>query len=189
MINSTLIKTDNKTKADLEFLLNSIYLLPQWEKIKEFVLQKKSFWNEKSMKVDLYRKFSSKNMIEKYSVRTENDKSVATMDLKVYKDSVYIISIDIDEVLFVSEILEKLIQTSIEKALFNTTDKEVKINVSFPLIKQHKIRHLLEDFGFAPEENQSKYEIEMFGETYFIRADKSDFWAQKIKENQILINE
>ena len=188
MINSTLIKTENKSKADLEYLLNSIYLLPNWEKIKDFDFSQRVFFRLKHLNTHLYRKFSSKNMIEKYAIRTDDDNTIASMDLKVYKDSVYIISIDVDDDLYKNQIIEKLIQISIEKSLYNTTNKEVKINISFPFVKRHKVKHILESFGFTADENQSKYEINMFGETYVINAEKSAFWNQKIKSNRILIN-
>ncbi|MBE7705033.1 MAG: hypothetical protein E7Z90_04380 [Cyanobacteria bacterium SIG29] len=188
MIN-TLIKKSNKPKVDLDSLLNNMYLLPQWEKIESFSLQQKSFFVRKFVNVDLFRKFSSKNMLEKYSLRLEDDVVVGTMDLKVYKDSVYIINVDSSCSSSFEQIFTKLIQVAVEKALYNTTEKEVKINLSYSLIKQNKMKRLLSTFDFVSEKEQSSYEKELFGETYILKAEESIFWQKQIKLHPILINE
>ena len=185
MIN-TLIRTENKSKVDFENIVNSIYLLPQWEKIKEFSVQQKRFFIRKSFNVNLYRKFSSKNMLEKYSLRLDNDNDIASMDLKVYKDSVYIISIDSS--LSSDEVVNKLVQVAVEKSLYNTTDKEVKINLSYSLLKQNKMKKVLSSLGFVAEVGQSQYEKELFGETYILNVEDSIFWQKQIKQMPILIN-
>lgn len=187
MIN-TLIKTNDKSKQDLDNLLNSIYLLPQWEKIKEFSLQQRKFFVRKSFNVNLYRKFSSKNMLEKYSLRLADEQVVGSMDLKVYKDSVYIINIDAYTSSTFEQVITKLVQVAIEKSLYNTSEKEVKINLSYSLIKQNRMKRLLSGLGFAPEAEQSAYEKELFGETYTLKADESAFWQKQIKQLSILIN-
>ncbi len=186
MIN-TLIRTENKSKVDLDNIINSIYLLPQWEKIKEFSVQQKRLFIRKSFNVNLFRKFSSKNMLEKYSVRLDNDNVIASMDLKVYKDSVYIIDIDSLSSSF-EEVVNKLVQVAVEKSLYNTTEKEVKMNISYSLLKQNKMKRILTSLGFVAEENQSEYEKELFGETYILNADSSIFWQKQIKQMPILIN-
>ena len=187
MIN-TIIKTNLKSKPDLDNLLNNIYLLPQWEKIKEFSLLKKRFFMQKSFNVNLYRKFSSKNMLEKYSIRVGEEKVIGSMDLKVYKDSVYIINIDANSLDTFEQIIKKLVHVAVEKALYNTTEKEIKINLSFPLIKQNKMKRILTVLGFVSEAEQSKYEKELFGETYLLKVENSDFWRNEIKQMPILIN-
>ena len=187
MIN-TIIKTNLKSKPDLDNLLNNIYLLPQWEKIKEFALLEKWFFIQKSINVNLFRKFSSKNMLEKYSVRIGEENVIGSMDLKVYKDSVYIINIDAKSLNMFEQVIEKLVQVAVEKALYNTSEKEIKVNLSFPLIKQNKMRRILTSLGFIPEEAQSKYEKELFGETYSLKAENSVFWQKQIKQMSILIN-
>lgn len=187
MIN-TLTRTSEKSKIDLDNLVSNIYLLPQWEKIKEFSLQRKHFFFSKSYSVDLYRKFSLKNMLEKYSLRLSNDNVIASMDLKVYKDSVYIISLDTDFNGSTEQIITKLIQVAVEKALYNTTEKEIKINLSCSLIKQNKMRKVLLSLGFIQEEEQSQFEKELFGETFYLKAQDSVFWQKQIKQMSILIN-
>lgn len=187
MIN-TLIRTENKSRVDFENIVNSIYLLPQWEKIKEFSVQQKRFFIRKSFNVKLYRKFSSKNMLEKYSLRLDNDNVIASMDLKVYKDSVYIINVDSSSSSFFEEVVNKLVQVAVEKSLYNTTDKEVKINLSYSLLKQNKMKKVLSSFGFVAEAGQSQYEKELFGETYILNAEDSIFWQKQIKQMPILIN-
>ncbi len=187
MIN-TLIRTEQKSKVDIDSIVNSIYLLPQWEKIKEFAVQQKKLFFRKSFNVNLYRKFSSKNMLEKYSIRLDNDNVLASMDLKVYKDSVYIIDIDISTSSSFEEIVNKLIQVAVEKSLYNTTEKEVKMNLSYSLLKQNKMRRILTSLGFVPEIEQSQYEKELFGETYILKVDSSIFWQKQIKQMPILIN-
>lgn len=187
MIN-TLIRTNETSKADLDNLISNIYLLPQWEKIKEFSLLRKQFFFSKAYSVYLFRKFSSKNMLEKYSLRLSNDNVVASMDLKVYKDSVYIINLDANMSGSSEQIITKLVQVAVEKALYNTTDKEVKINLACSLIKQNKMRKTLLSLGFVAEEEQSKYEKELFGETFSLKAQDSAFWQKQIKQMSILIN-
>lgn len=187
MIN-TLTRTSEKSKADLDNLISNIYLLPQWEKIKEFSLHRQCFFFSKSYRVDLFRKFSSKNMLEKYSLRLSNDNVVGFMDLKVYKDSVYIISLDTDFNGSTEEIITKLVQVAVEKSLYNTTDKEVKINLSCSLIKQNRIKKVLLSLGFIQEEEQSKFEKDLFGEVFSLKAQESVFWQKQIKQMPILIN-
>lgn len=188
MITTTLIKPQVKNKLSIQDLFDGVYLLPNWEKIKEFSLSKKSFFRFNSFNVQLFRKFSSKNMVEKYSIRVGEEKVLASMDLKVYKDSVYIINIDAQTSNYYNQAIEKLLQIAIEKALYNTSDKEVKINLSGNLIKQKRLKNILENSEFVLEENQSKYEVDMFGQTYFIKAENSQLWQNTIKKMPILIN-
>ena len=187
MIN-TIIKPNLKSKHDLDNILDSIYLLPQWEKIKEFSLFEKRFFFRRAFNVSLFRKFSSKNMLEKYSIRVGEENVIASMDLKVYKDSVYIINIDAYSLNSFEQTITKLVQVAVEKALYNTTDKEVKINLSLPLIKQNKMRRILLSLGFEAELEQSQYEKELFGETFSLKAENSVFWQKQIKQLSILIN-
>ena len=186
MIN-TLIKHNDKINNNLKHILDNIYLLPNWEKINSFTFSEKNFFLNKSKKFDLYRKFSSKNMLEKYEIRTLNDNVSAKIDLKVYKDSVYIINIDIETLNFADNIIKKLVQISAEKALYNTSNKQVKINLSLPLFKKNKIKQILLNLGFVSEV-QSKYEKKMFGETLTLNVEKSVLLQKQIKQNPILIN-
>lgn len=187
MIN-TLIKHNNKTEHNFKHILDNIYLLPNWEKINGFLLFEKKLFFNKSCNFDLYRKFSSKNMLEKYEIRTSENQSNAKMDIKVYKDSVYIIDIDSDNSKFFEKLITKLVQISAEKALYNTSEKEVKINLALPLFKQKKFKQLLINLDFVPEESQSKYEKEMFGEILTLNVEKSTYWQKSIKQMPILIN-
>lgn len=187
MIN-TLVKHKNKANIAVNNILSDIYLLPNWEKIKEFSFTGRSFFNKKSFKAQLYRKFSSKHMIEKYSMRTGEENEIAKMDLKVYKDCVYIINLDCDFKTSFNSVLETLIQVAVEKGLYNTENKEVKINLLMPVLKRNAVKRILIQNGFMPEGNQSKYEKEMFGETYFIKAEKSLDWKKRINHLPILIN-
>lgn len=187
MIN-TIEKINHKSKPDFDHLLSNIYLLPHWEKIKEFTLQENRFFMKKAYSVNLFRKFSSKNMLEKYSLRSGDEKVIGLLDLKVYKDSVYIINIDSYSSSWFEEAVRKLIQIAVEKALYHTSNKEVKINLAYSLLKQNKMKRILVSLGFKPESEQSKYEKEMFGETYTLNVEGSEFWQKKIKQMPILIN-
>ncbi len=188
MINS-LINKDNKSKLSAENLINEIYLLPKWEKIKTFsIIQKKLFFITNSSDFNLYRKFSSKNMLEKYTIKTGDEKVCALMDLKIYKDCVYIINFDIKSLLYFDELAEKLLQTAVEKALYNTTEEEVKINLTQSLIIKSKLKKILIKSEFFPEENQSNYEKNMFGETFCIKVTNNSIWQKKIKQMPVLIN-
>ena len=188
MINSLLNK-DNKSKLSAQNIINEVYLIQKWEKIKNFCFtQKKFFFVNNSSEFDLYRKFSSRNMLEKYIIKYKDEKYCAAMDLKIYKDCVYIINLDIKSLIFFDNIAEKLLQTAIEKALYNTTEKEVKINLTQSLIIKSKLRKILARNEFIPEENQSDYEKNMFGETFSIKVTNNSIWQKRIKQLPILIN-
>lgn len=188
MITTTLIKPQVNKKINIDELFDGIYLLPNWEMIKEFSLSKKGLFGLKVFNVQLFRKFSSKNMVEKYSIRVDDDKVIASMDLKVYKDSVYIININAQTSNYYNQAIEKLLQVAVEKALYNTSNKEVRINLFGNLIEQKRMKNILENKGFSAEENQSKYEVEMFGQTFFLDIENSISWHKTIKQMPILIN-
>ena len=185
----TVIKNDNKKDLLLENILNDIYLLPKWEMIKSFSLTEKHlFFHKKILNVNLFRKFSSKHLLEKYCIKAENDNILARMDLKVYKDSVYIINLEINSALNFERLMEFLLQAAIEKALYNTTKKEVVYNFTSNLITGGRIRKLLINNEFIPADNQSSYEKNMFGEIFSIKADSDSLWMKKIRQMPILIN-
>ena len=199
----TIIKNDNKHKLSVEDLLNEVYLLPKWEKIKTFSLTQKRFLfgiksfnvnvfrkfsSKNQFNVNVFRKFSSKNQLEKYSIRTDDEKILANMDLKVYKDSVYIINLNFDSQTNFEPLIDKMLQIAIEKALYNTSDKKVIFNLTSGMLIKNKIRKILIANEFKQEENQSSYEKEMFGETFCIDIDNSSVWMKKIKQMPILIN-
>ena len=110
------------------------------------------------------------------------------MDLKIYKDSVYIINLDIESQTNFEQLTERLLQVAIEKALYNTTEKEVVMNLTAGLIVKNRIRKALLNNGFTSAENQSSYEKEMFGETFSIRVSEDSNWMRTIKQMPILIN-
>lgn len=187
MINT--IVNNNKQKLSLDNILNDIYLLPKWEMIKSFALtQKKFFIKAKSVNVNLFRKFSSKNLLEKYSLRNEDGISYANMTLKVYKDCLYIIDLDIENNLNFAQITEKLLQVAIEKALYNTENKEVFINLPSGLISKNRLKKILLLNGFSQELNQTDYEKDMFGETFSMKIENNSSWVKTIKQMPILIN-
>ena len=136
----------------------------------------------------MFRKFSSKNLLEKYSIRTKNDKVLASMDLKIYKDSVYIINLNIDAKIHFDPIAKKMVQVAVEKALYNTTEKEVVINIDSGLLVNHRIKKFLINNEFIKEETQSNYEKELFGETYSLKIQNNSIWTQRIKQLSFLIN-
>lgn len=186
MIN-TLAKNNYKTKLSMENFPQEVFLLPKWEKIKSFSVIKNRFLFTKSvLKYDLYRRFSAKNSLEKYSVRLKDNKIIANMDLKIYKDCVYIINFSNKN--FEEEALEKLLQTAVEKALYNTEAKEVYFNLSLDYAKRNKLKKILINNEFEIVSNQSNYEKQMFGELFKLDASINKYWADKIKQMPILIN-
>ncbi len=186
MIN-TILKHNNKSKISIDNIAQEILFVPQWEKIKSFMISKNIFLFDKSIvKVDLYRKFSSKHGIEKYALKYDDNKIIASMDLKIYKDSVYIINLDIKTI--TEEAIDKLLQAAVEKALYNTTEKEVFINLSQDISKKNRIRKILLNSQFETEQNQSEYEKKLFGETFKLKAENNQYWQKKIKQIPILIN-
>ena len=185
----TIIKNDKKYKLSVEDLLNEVYLLPKWEKIKTFSLTQKRFlFGLRSFDVNVFRKFSSKNQLEKYSIRTEDEKILANMDLKVYKDSVYIINLNFDSQIKFEPLIDKMLQIAIEKALYNTSERKVIFNLTSSLMLRNKIKKILIANEFQKEEEQSKYEEEMFGETFYYTVENNSSWMKRIKQMPILIN-
>ncbi len=81
-----------------------------------------------------------------------------------------------------------LLQTAIEKAIYNTTEKELKINLTFPSSENSKIKKTLLLNEFKSEENQSEYEKQMFGETFDFKLTQTSSWNSKIKLMPILVN-
>ena len=190
MINS-LIKHENKNnnRINVDNLLNDVFLLPKWEMIKSFSITEMNFLFKKStLNLQLYRKFSSKNQLEKYSIRTEDDKVLASMDLRIYKDSVYIINIDMNSKMYFDKIAEKIIQVAVEKALYNTTEQEVVFNLQSGLLQNHRIKKFLCNNEFIVEEAQSEYEKELFGETLVLKLQNNSNWMKRIKQFPFLIN-
>lgn len=190
MVN-TVIKSEKKEQhyISLDNLLNDIYLLPNWEKIKEVSMEEKRFFFiKKSVQANLFRKFSVKNSVEKYSLRDNNDNVLANVDLRVYKDSVYIINMHYETKSNFEQITNILLQVAAEKALYNTTNKQLKINLSFPATIKNKLKKMMLLSDFIQEAEQSQYEIDMFGEVLVLDVDSSSFWQKKIKQMNILIN-
>ena len=113
---------------------------------------------------------------------------MASMDLKVYKDSVYIINIDINSKFNFDKIAKKMIQVAVEKALYNTSEKEVVANIPSSLLFNHKIKRCLLNNEFCAEEAQSDYEKDLFGETFTLKIGNKSKWMRRIKRFQFLIN-
>ena len=153
MIN-TILKTDKKNSdlLSIESMLDGVYLLPKWEKIKNIVLFKKRFLMPVQLiNSQLFRKFSSKNNIEKYCLKDNNNNVLASVDLRVYKDCVYIINLNVSANSVFSGALNIMLQTAVEKALYNTTNKKLNINLEFSSSVNNKIKKILlkEDFLYS----------------------------------------
>ncbi len=188
MINTIEIK-NNKNKFLVENLKENMYLLPKWEKISTLsVFQNTMFFGKKKFSVNLMRKFSSKNMLEKYMVKSQEGEILANMDLRIYKDCVFVINFNFKNIFNIENIIMNLIQTAIEKALYNTSEQEVKISLTFPLNIRKKLKKLLLSNEFTIDENQSQYEKEMFGEMLYYKVKPFSTWKLRIKQNPILIN-
>ena len=110
------------------------------------------------------------------------------MDLKVYKDSVYIINLNFDSQIKFEPLIDKMLQIAIEKALYNTSERKVIFNLTSGLMLRNKITKILIANEFQKEEEQSRYEKEMFGETFYFTVENNSSWMNKIKQMPILIN-
>lgn len=185
MVNSAAIN-DNKQNQVLGNIANDIYFLPNWEIINSFTVKENYFFFfNKIINVNLLRKFVLKSTLEKYSIRTTDNKALANMDIKLYKDCVYIVSLETDINGKSDSALEKLIHTAMEKAFTDTTEKEVLINISPKQKHKRKIKKMLINNGFKIEENQSDYEKNMFGEIYklYLCADNCN---ENCKEEELV---
>lgn len=189
MVNSAAIN-GNKQNQVLGNIANDIYFLPNWEVVNSFTIKEnKFFFFNKLINVNLLRKFVLKSTLEKYSIRTTDNKTLANMDIKLYKDCVYIVSLETDINGKSDSALEKLIHTAIKKAISDTTEKEVLINISPKQKHKRKIKKILTNNGFQIEENQSDYEKNMFGEIYklYLSTDCC-IENKKEEEQQVLLN-
>ena len=186
MINT--LSTDNKKQQQVVGnIVNDIYLLPSWEILKSFsVTGNRFFFFHQELKVNLLYKFVSESMLEKYSIRTDEGKVLAGMDLMMYKDSVYIVNLEIVSNNCIKGVIEKLLQAAVEKAMYYTSEKQVIINVSSDFKHKNRIKRILTKNHFELEENQRSYEIMLLGETYKLKVETSSFWTERINKMPIL---
>ena len=121
-------------------------------------------------------------------LKDSKEKLLAKMDVKVYKDSLYIISLQIYTRKFFDQVLLALLQVSVEKSMYNTTKKEVYINIQKSFFKSRRLRKAIIANSFIPLNNQSNYEKELFGEAFQLNISNSPSWLNKIKYFQLLTN-
>lgn len=172
MTNSAVIDNNIKTGSDIG-IADRVRFLPQWEIIKEFnIKENKYLFFKKPLKVNLLKKFSEKTLLEKYSVRTLAGAVLADMDIKVYKDSVYIVNFEISAEKSAKSAAEKLLQISAQEAACSGTSKDVFINILPEQKNKKELKKLLLKFGFEAEQNQSACEQKIFGETFRLSFGK-----------------
>ncbi len=188
MINSAAVN-GNKQNQSIGNIVNDIYFFPSWEIVSSFTINlNRFFFFHKIINVNLLRKFALKNMLEKYSIRTMDSKTIAGMDIKLYKDCVYIVNLEINMKLAAVSSVEKLLQTAVEQAISETTDKKVLINISPKQKYKNKIKKILKNNGFEIEENQSDYEKQMFGEIYKLHIEVNNCSKNNEEKMHVLVN-
>lgn len=166
MINSAAINE----KADANSLrraAENLYRLPSWEIADTFTISdKKFFFCTKKHRVNLLKNFSERNMLEKYSIRTIEGRILAEMDLRIYKDSIYIISLEINKNEKSKEALRSLIKTALNRASDDGADKDVFISIMPEQNCRSIVIKQLAACGFSLDETQSSCEKRMFGDMY-----------------------
>lgn len=188
MIN-TIEKNDDKSSISIDKLFQDICSLSRWEVIRTFPIGRHSFFfPAKVYNVNLFRRFSAKNNVEKYMLKDSNEKEVALMDLKIYKDSVYIINFQIMQDKSYDKFALLMLQIAAEKSLYNTTEKEVHINIPSAFFAGLKLRKLITNNCFVSLLNQSDYEKRLFGEAFKLNVENSKQWLEKIEQLPILLN-
>jgi len=188
MINA-ILKSEEKSIKAVEEILQNGCCLSRWEKIKTIsICERKFIFTNKIIDVDLYRKFSVKNGVEKYALKSQDDKVLAVMDLKIYKDSVYIINLQVPVQNNYEKFMQLIIQTAVEKSMYNTTNKEVYINLTDSFFTRNKTKKIITSCGFTALNNQSDYEKNLFGEAFMLKTADSVFWQERIKKLQMLID-
>lgn len=188
MIN-TIEKNEEKSSISIDKLFQDICSLSRWEVIRTFPVGKRScFFPAKVYNVNLFRRFSAKNNVEKYMLKDSNEKEVALMDLKIYKDSVYIINFQIKQDKSYDKFVLLMLQIAAEKALYNTTEKELHINLPVAFFAGLKLRKLITNNGFVSVLNQSDYEKRLFGEAFKLNVGNSTIWNDRIEHLPILLN-
>ena len=88
------------------------------------------------------------------------------MDLRIYKDSIYIISLELNKNEKSKGALDALIKTALNRASEGGADKEVFISIMPEQRCRNKIIKQLTYCGFSPDDNQSSCEKRMFGDMY-----------------------
>lgn len=172
-MNNSLIIDFNSDKQTSGNVISDIFNLPSWEIVKSVKLKQNSFFLfNKELSVNLLHKLYNKNSIDKYSIRTLDGEMLANIDLKIYKDCVYIVNIEINENKKLFSAVDKLIQTAIDLAFYNTSNKEVIINISSDWQYKRKIKKILLSKKFELEKHQSNYEKQMLGELYILKMQK-----------------
>jgi len=167
------VKAENKINGHNAEILESIANVPAWEMIKEFVIKKNHFYFfQKPLKVQLFKKFSEKLMLDKYLIRSCEGRTLANMDLRIYKDSVYIISLEINAGENAPEAAEVLLRTAIERSA-DTSLNEVFINVAQEQKHKGGLKKMLVKNGFVQEKNQSSCEQKIFGEIFKLCTAKT----------------
>ncbi len=180
------IKND-KSVISIEQLFQDTCGISKWEKIRNFSVSMHTFFfQDKTIDIALYRRFSNKNYLEKYFLKDTNGKILAKMDLKTYKDCVYIISIEVFSRRFYEQILLLILQAAVERSMYNTTQKEVNINIPKSLFKNRKLKKFIIENSFIQINSQSNYEKQLFGEAFRLKILNSDLWLNKIKYFQLL---
>jgi|GEM_PF-5485274 len=166
MINLAAINEKTNTNF-LRRAAENLYRLPSWEIADTFTISdKKFFFCRKKHRVNLLKNFSERNMLEKYSIRTIEGRTLADMDLRIYKDSIYIISLEMNNNEKSKEALNALIKTALKRAFDGGADKDVFISI---MPEQHCRNALIKqliNIGFAPDESQNSCEKRMFGDMY-----------------------
>lgn len=183
----TLIKNIEVHSSFGRNMPGNVYLLPKWEKVKTVSCSKSSFFfTKKHYNEHLFKKYSLKNRLEKFEVRNDAGSVDAGMDLKVYKDNVYIINLDVSHRNFNSALII-LLQAAAEKAMYNTTDKKVLINLSLPFSLKLKIKKILKHCGYVASV-QSKYEKELLGEEFVLDLKNTSNLDSLIKSSDYYID-
>lgn len=165
------VKTENKLKLSDKKLISGLYVLPKQEKIKTFYFSRNHlFLFGKPEILDLYKRFSLKNRLEKYSIKDSCGKLIAEMSLKTYKDSVYIIDFNFLSFKKFNQSVNILVEVAKDRAISDTSEKEVRLNLGFSQNLNSRLKKFMFGKGFTSVEAQSNYEKEMFGEQLVFKA-------------------
>ncbi len=178
---------NNKSLISIEKLLQNVCSLSEWEKVKDFsISEHEFFFADKIRDISLYRKFSAKNNVEKYLLKDSSDNILAAMDMKIYKDSVYIISLNAELNKSYDKLILLLLRVAVETSLYKTSEGEVYINLSNNFFKNYRLRKIISANDFSADEKQSSYEKRLFGVSFKLKISNSNLWYNRIKQKQML---
>ena len=136
-----------------------------------FITKNKYLFFKQKQYVSLLKTFNERMQMEKYLLRTAEGRIIAGMDLKIYKDSVYIVHLETNSS-YAPCILKEFIHAAVKTAKNSAGAKDVIISIPLKYKYRNILKKILLKNDFLPEEEQGNCEKKLFGETYKLDSER-----------------